>query len=108
MSLVREIPNLKLILAHAGFPEYSDGWETIQDTGNVNVDLSADAYVNGKMTAQAVEHLGVGGACSAPTGLTVTMPKMVCLTTDISREESNGFVRIARFGNACWAKISRN
>jgi len=58
MPLVEEIPNLKLILAHAGFPAYSDTWRIIQDTQNIYVDLSADAYVNGKVTRQVVDKLG--------------------------------------------------
>jgi predicted TIM-barrel fold metal-dependent hydrolase len=59
MPLVEEIPNLKLILAHAGFPAYSDTWSIIQDTKNIYVDLSADAYVNSKVTKQVVNKLGV-------------------------------------------------
>jgi predicted TIM-barrel fold metal-dependent hydrolase len=59
MPLVEEIPKLKLILAHAGFPAYSDTWSIIQNTKNIYVDLSADAYVNGKVTKQVVNKLGV-------------------------------------------------
>ena len=56
--LVREIPGLKLILAHVGFPEFSDTWKIIRDNPNIYVDLSADAYVNGTVTRQAVDYLG--------------------------------------------------
>jgi predicted TIM-barrel fold metal-dependent hydrolase len=59
MPLVHEIPGLKLILAHAGFPAYADTWPVIQDFKNVYVDLSADAYVDGKVSQQAVDFLGV-------------------------------------------------
>ena len=58
MPLVHEIPGLKLILAHAGFPAYADTWPVIQDYKNVYVDLSADAYVDGKVSQQAVDFLG--------------------------------------------------
>ncbi len=58
-ALANEVPELKIILAHAGFPEYSDTWKKIRDHKNIYVDLSADAYVNGKATQQVVEYLGV-------------------------------------------------
>lgn len=59
LNLVKELPNLKLILAHAGFPGYSNTWRIIKNHNNVCVDLSAAAYVNEKMTQKAVEYLGV-------------------------------------------------
>ncbi len=58
-SLLREVPNLKLILAHTGFPEYSDTWKKIRNMKNVCVDLSQTSYVGEKTTRQAVEYLGV-------------------------------------------------
>lgn len=57
-ALANEVPELKIILAHAGFPEYSDTWKKIRGNKNIYVDLSADAYVNGKATKQVVEYLG--------------------------------------------------
>ncbi|MCP4750494.1 MAG: amidohydrolase family protein [Proteobacteria bacterium] len=58
-TLTDKLPKLKLILAHTGFPGYSDTWKIIRENENILVDLSADAYVNGKTTRQAVEYLGV-------------------------------------------------
>jgi len=56
--LLREVPDLKLILAHAGFPLYSDTWEKIKNNKNVYVDLSQTSYLNEQTTRQAVENLG--------------------------------------------------
>lgn len=58
-QLSDNLPNLKLILAHAGFPEYSDTWKIIRNRSGIWIDLSADAYVNLKTTRNAVEFLGV-------------------------------------------------
>jgi predicted TIM-barrel fold metal-dependent hydrolase len=58
-ALLQKVPNLKLILAHAGFPLYSDAWEIIKNNKNVYVDLSQSSYLNEKTTQQTVEHLGV-------------------------------------------------
>jgi len=58
-ALVEKVPNLKLILAHAGFPCYSDTWKEIKGYENIMVDLSARAYVDRKITRQVVETLGV-------------------------------------------------
>jgi predicted TIM-barrel fold metal-dependent hydrolase len=58
IPLADELPELKLILAHAGFPCYRDTWETIRTRPNICVDLSADAYVDEKVTRAAVEALG--------------------------------------------------
>lgn len=59
MPLLRELPGLKLILAHTGFPQFKDTWQAILPYKNAMVDLSADAYVNGTTTRQVVEFLGV-------------------------------------------------
>ncbi len=56
--LLRQIPGLKLILAHAGFPFYRDIWPKIADYRNVWVDLSQTSYVNEKITRQVVDFLG--------------------------------------------------
>ncbi len=57
--LLRELPELKLILAHSGFPCFKDTWQIILPHKNVMVDLSADAYLNGATTRHVVEFLGV-------------------------------------------------
>ena len=59
MALLKEVPNLKLILAHTGFPLYSDTWKRIGPMKNVFVDLSQTSYVNEKTLRKAVEYLGV-------------------------------------------------
>ncbi len=58
-NLLKEVPKLKLILAHAGFPVYRETWEKIKDKKNVYVDLSQTSYVGDSITRQAVEYLGV-------------------------------------------------
>lgn len=57
-SLLQKVPNLKLILAHAGFPLYLDTWKDIKHNKNVYVDLSQTSYLNDRTTRQAVEYLG--------------------------------------------------
>ena len=57
--LLQKVPDLKLILAHAGFPLYSDTWNKIKNNKNVYVDLSQTSYLNDRTTWQAVEYLGV-------------------------------------------------
>ncbi len=57
-ALVKQVPNLKIILAHTGFPCYSDTWKEIKDNKNIMVDLAARAYVDSKITHQVVEYLG--------------------------------------------------
>jgi predicted TIM-barrel fold metal-dependent hydrolase len=56
--LLREVPDLKLVLAHAGFPLYADTWKKIRNNKNVYVDLSQSIYLNAHTTRQAVENLG--------------------------------------------------
>ena len=58
-ALLGQVPNLKLILAHTGFPLYSQTWNAIRDKENIFVDLSQTTYVGEKTTRQAVEYLGV-------------------------------------------------
>jgi len=57
--LLQKVPDLKLILAHAGFPLYSDTWNKIKNNKNVYVDLSQTSYLNERITWQAIEYLGV-------------------------------------------------
>jgi predicted TIM-barrel fold metal-dependent hydrolase len=58
-ALLQKVPDLKLVLAHAGFPLYFDTWKRIKDNPNVYVDLSQTSYLNDRTTKQAVEYLGV-------------------------------------------------
>lgn len=58
-ALIDDVPGLKLILAHAAFPGYADTWRLIRNNENVVVDLSAEAYVDERITQQAVNFLGV-------------------------------------------------
>ncbi len=58
-SLLDQVPNLKLILAHAGFPVYRDTWKMIKDKKQVYVDLSQTSYVNNGITREVVAYLGV-------------------------------------------------
>lgn len=59
MALLREVPTLKLVLAHAGFPLYLETWNNIKTYQNVYVDLSQTSYLNERMTHEAIEFLGV-------------------------------------------------
>ena len=59
MPLLHKVPDLKLILAHAGFPLYRETWDKIKEYKNVYVDLSQTGYLNERMTREAVEYLGV-------------------------------------------------
>lgn len=56
--LLQKVHDLKLILAHAGFPLYADTWNKIKNNRNVYVDLSQTSYLNERTTWQAVEYLG--------------------------------------------------
>ena len=58
-ALLKAVPELKLVLAHAAFPYYSTIWKQIKDLQNVFVDLSATSYVDATITRQAVRFLGV-------------------------------------------------
>ncbi len=58
-SLIKKVPGLKLILAHAGFPGIKETWKEIKDNKNILVDLSATAYVNEKCIKDVVTYLGV-------------------------------------------------
>lgn len=57
-ALLKEVPDLKLILAHAGFPLYADTWKAIQGRTNVFVDLSQTSYVGEKTLKAVVDRLG--------------------------------------------------
>lgn len=39
-ALLQKVPDLKLVLAHTGFPEYGDTWKAVKDKKNVFLDLS--------------------------------------------------------------------
>lgn len=57
-ALLDAVPDLKLILAHTGFPEYSDTWKAILDRKNVHLDVSQTSYVSEKATREAAAFLG--------------------------------------------------
>jgi predicted TIM-barrel fold metal-dependent hydrolase len=57
-ALLKKVPELKLILAHAGFPEYADTWRKIKPFKNVYMDLSQTTYTSEPVTRQVVEMLG--------------------------------------------------
>ena len=57
-ALLAKVPDLKLILAHAGFPGYADTWKKIKDRKNVYLDLSQTSYTSERATGKAVEYLG--------------------------------------------------
>jgi len=56
--LLESAPGLKLIIAHAGFPGYSETLRQIRPYKNVTVDLSQTSYVGEAATCRAVEALG--------------------------------------------------
>lgn len=58
-ALLKNLPDLKLLLAHAGFPLYSETWNRVKQYKNVCVDLSQSSYLNERMTKAAVAFLGV-------------------------------------------------
>ncbi len=58
MALAEKAPELKLILAHAGFPGYRSTWQLIKNHKNIFVDLSQTAYVSDEVTRNVVEYLG--------------------------------------------------
>jgi len=58
-ALLRKVPDLKLILAHAGFPEYSNTWRKILPRKNVYLDLSQTSYTSERATREVVDYLGV-------------------------------------------------
>ncbi len=57
-ALLKAVPGLKLVLAHAGFPRFSKTWEEIKDMPDVYVDLSSTIYVGEPTMRQAVRALG--------------------------------------------------
>ncbi len=58
LALVDKAPELKLVIAHAGFPEYADTMRKIRDRKNIFLDLSQTSFVSAAATRQAVEILG--------------------------------------------------
>lgn len=59
LALLDRVPDLKLILAHAAFPEYGDTWKAVKHMKNVSVDLSQTSYVGERATRDVVAYLGV-------------------------------------------------
>jgi len=57
--LLKNLPELKLLIAHAGFPLYSETWNRIKNYKNVCIDLSQSSYLDERMTKEAVGFLGV-------------------------------------------------
>ena len=57
-ALLKAVPDLKLIFAHAAFPYYSKTWKAIKENPNVLVDLSQTLYVDEKITRHVVKLLG--------------------------------------------------
>ena len=57
-ALLKKVPDLKLILAHAGFPEYADTWRKIKSQKNIYLDLSQTTYTSEKITRKAVDFFG--------------------------------------------------
>ncbi len=57
-ALLKKVPDLKLILAHAGFPGYADTWKKIKPMKNVYLDLSQTSYTSETATRSAVEFIG--------------------------------------------------
>jgi uncharacterized protein len=58
LALAAKAPELKLILAHAGFPGYRSTWQLIKNHKNIFVDLSQTTYVSDEITKNVVEYLG--------------------------------------------------
>ncbi len=58
LPLLDKVPGLKLIIAHAGFPGYSETLRQIKPHRNATVDLSQTSYVGEEATRRAVEVLG--------------------------------------------------
>ena len=58
-ALLRKVPDLKLILAHAGFPGYSDTWRNIKNRKNIYLDISQTTYTSENATIGVMEYLGV-------------------------------------------------
>jgi len=57
-ALLKKVPDLKLILAHAGFPGYADTLRKIKPLRNVYLDLSQTSYTSENATRRAVELIG--------------------------------------------------
>jgi predicted TIM-barrel fold metal-dependent hydrolase len=58
-ALLRKVPDLKLILAHAGFPKYSDTWRNIKNRKNIYLDISQTTYTSENATLGVMKYLGV-------------------------------------------------
>lgn len=58
-ALLRNVPDLKLILAHAGFPGYRDTWKRIRGLKNVHLDISQTSYTSERAVRGAADCLGI-------------------------------------------------
>jgi hypothetical protein len=58
-ALLHNVPDLKLILAHAGFPGYADTWERIRAYKNVYLDVSQTSYTSERATLGAARAIGI-------------------------------------------------
>ncbi len=58
LAFTDKVPELKIILAHAGFPGYRSTWQLIKNNKNIFVDLSQTSYVSDEITKNVVEFLG--------------------------------------------------
>ncbi|TAL33653.1 MAG: hypothetical protein EPN93_13625 [Spirochaetes bacterium] len=76
-ELSRLFPELKIILAHAAFPCYSETWKRIKDIQNMFVDISQISYVSGRMTRRVIEFLGADRCLFGTDGPTGTHEKGV-------------------------------
>lgn len=56
--LVKEVPKLKLILAHCAFPEFRDTWQKILKMETIFLDLSQTSYVSSRTIRQVIDLLG--------------------------------------------------
>ena len=59
LALLKKVPRLKMVLAHAGFPLYAETRDRIRPYRNVYVDLSQTSYLDERMTREAIDDLGV-------------------------------------------------
>ncbi len=59
LDLTGDLPDLKIILAHAGFPCYDHTWKAVKSRKNIAVDLSATAYVDPAIMTDVCAVLGV-------------------------------------------------
>ncbi len=59
LNMVNTLPDLKIQLAHAAFPGYSDTWKRIKNHKSICIDFAATHYVDEKTMIDVVNYLGV-------------------------------------------------